>query len=171
MIGADLCPTVLFDQLDEFLLEFEEHDKEISSGVMVVGDAADYALIWEWGNTRQTKQGPRTVLGPNPSGKIVWMSSQAPEGWIRTNEDQFWTAFEQELQKASFDQPDARAMTKELEKRAVAAAERVADILREKAPKDSSLLSESLVVVEPGRAILDTEEDDFGPLTMIGDEV
>ena len=55
----ELAPEFLFDKLDEFLLEFEQHDQEIKAGVAVVGDAAAYALVWEWGNTRQSKPGPK----------------------------------------------------------------------------------------------------------------
>ena len=42
-------PTTLFDKLDEFLLEFEEQDQEVEAGVMSSGEAAAYALVWEWG--------------------------------------------------------------------------------------------------------------------------
>src|SRR6266850_3972819 len=96
----DLTPVALFDKLDEFMLEFEQHDQEIKSGVMVVGDAVGYAEVWEWGNLRQTKPGPRTVIGTNPKGDMVWLSSQAPFGWIRVNEDEIWNAVRKELEKA-----------------------------------------------------------------------
>ena len=168
MIGADVIPTLDFDQLDEFLLEFEEHDQEISVGVMVVGDAAAYGLVWEWGNTRQTKQGPRTVYGPNPKGEIVWLSTQAPEGWISVNEGAMQAAFEKELQKAEFNQPTARDMTRELEKRATAAAQAALRILRDHAPKDSGQLLDSLRVVPPGSALLDVIPDDEGALEILG---
>ena len=166
----NVIPNIMFDHLDEFLLEFEQHDKEVSSGVMVVGDAAAYAEVWEWGNTRQTKQGPRTVLGPNPDGDIVWLSSQAPEGWIRVNEDQIWAGLERELEKAQFAQPDARAMTVELEARAEAAAERAREILVVHAPKDSGQLAESLQMVPAGSSILD-DSDDVEALELIGGEL
>jgi len=166
-MAPDLTPTLLFDKLDEFLLEFEQHDKEIQSGVMVVGEAASYAEVWEWGNLRQTKPGPRTVMGTNPKGEMVWLSSQAPFGWIRVNEDEIWAAIRNELEKANFDQPDAQAMTKELEKRAFNAAKVAAQILAEHAPKDSGELSDSLIPVNPNDSILDSDD---GALLLTGDE-
>lgn len=166
----DLTPSVLFDKLDEFMLEFEEHDQEIKSGVMVVGDAAAYAEVWEWGNLRQTKPGPRTVIGTNPKGDMVWLSSQAPFGWIRVNEDEMWAAIRNELEKANFNQPDARSMTVELEKRATNAAKAVRLILHEHAPKYSGELADALVVVNPADSVLDTEDDDYGALALTGDE-
>jgi hypothetical protein len=165
----DLVPVALFDKLDEFMLEFEEHDMEVFSGVMVVGEAAAYAEVWEWGNLRQTKPGPRTVMGTNPKGEQVWLSSQAPFGWIRVNEDEMWSALQHELSKMSFDQPNARAMTVELEKRAYNAAKLVAQILQEHAPKDRGVLAAEVVAVKPSDGILDTE-DGFGALALTGDE-
>ena len=168
MFGADIIPTVDFDQLDEFLLEFEEHDFTASAGIEVVGDPAAYALVWEWGNRRQKKQGPKTVLGPNPRGEIVWLSTQAPEGWIRRNEDQMMGAFEKELVKATFAQPDAKAMQKELEKRVLAGAEEAAKVLKEYVPVGSGNLRDAIKVVRPGDAILEQEQDDQGALEIIG---
>jgi len=169
-VMPDLTPVALIDKLDEFMLEFEEHHQEIKSGVMVVGDAAGYAEVWEWGNLRQTKPGPRTVIGTNPKGDMVWLSSQSPFGWIRVNEDEIWMAVRKELEKANFDQPDARAMTVELEKRAFNAAKVTAKILEEHAPKDKGVLADSLFAVNPNDSILDTGDDDYGALALTGDE-
>ncbi len=166
----DLIPTAFFDKLDEFMLEFEQHDKEIASGVMVIGEAAAYAEVWEWGNRRQHKAGPRTVIGTNPKGEMVWLSSQAPFGWIRVNEDEMWDAVQSELRKAKFDQPNAAAMTAELEKRAYSAAKLVAKILSEHAPKLSGDLADSLVAILPSDIILDQEDDSSGVLALTGDE-
>jgi hypothetical protein len=37
------------DQLDFLFLELAEQDKLVEAGVASVGDAAAYALVWEWG--------------------------------------------------------------------------------------------------------------------------
>src|SRR3954471_15404856 len=94
--------SFMFDKLDELLLELEEHDKEISAGVATVGEPAAYAEVWEWGNVRQTKKGPKTVLGINPDGEKVWLTIQAPFGYIRINENEFWQAVKDELAKVKF---------------------------------------------------------------------
>lgn len=168
MIG--LVPGVLFEKLDEFLLEFEQHDREIKSGVAVVGDAAAYALVWEWGNLRQQKSGPKTVLGTNPDGEMVWLSSQAPFGWIRLHEDEYWDALKHELSKAKFDQPNAHAMTLELEKRAFNASKLIAEIMKEAAPKDSGDLADAVVAVSPSDSILDMDFDNFETMSLEGPE-
>lgn len=157
----ELVPQIMFDKLDFFLLEFAEHDREIKVGVAVVGDPAAYALVWEWGNTRQTQPGPRTVLGTNPNGEMVWMSSQAPFGYIRRNEEHFWDALENSLGKVRFDQPDAHSMTLELERAAVRAAKMVVEILHENAPRDSGDLADAFVVVDPTDPILDRDSDNY----------
>lgn len=167
MLGADIIPTIEFDKLDEFLLEFEEHDLEVSVGVMVVGDAAAYAEVWEWGNTRQKKQGPKTVLGPNPNGEIVWLSTQAPEGWIRRNEDQMMVALVKELEKVTFDSPNAAQMTKQMETAMRAGAEKAVEILKEHVPVDSGQLRDSIKVVPAGDAML-SAEGDTGALEITG---
>lgn len=157
----ELVPEFVIVKLDEFLLEFQQHDQEIKAGVGVVGDAAAYALVWEWGNTRQSEPGPKTVMGTNPDGDMVWLSSQAPFGYIRRNEDELWNALDESLKKANFDQPNARAMTVELEKAAVRAAKMMKDILRDHAPVDSEQLVDSFVVIDPTDSILDGETDNY----------
>jgi len=157
---------VLFDKLDEFMLEFEQHDKEIKSGVVVVGDAAAYALVWEYGNKRQHKQGPRTVIGTNPKGDMEWMSSQAPFGYIRVHERDYMDAVMFELGRAKFDQPDAAAMTRELEKRASNASKLIAEIIKDSAPHDSWDLAHAIKVVDASDPILDLESDNFETLLV-----
>lgn len=157
----NVAPDVTIDELDQFLLEFQQHDQEIFAGVMVVGDPAAYALVWEWGNVRQVKPGPKTVMGTNPDGDMVWLSSQAPFGWIRRNEDEYWDALEHELSKAKFVQPNARAMTLELEKAAKRASKLIRDIMKEAVPKDSGDLADALEVVDPEDPILERETDAF----------
>ena len=85
-----------FANIDEFLVELV-NVPEVTAGVASVGDAAAYALVWEWGNTRQKKPGPKTVKGTNPDGKMVWLSSQAPFGYIRIHEPEYWQVIEEEM--------------------------------------------------------------------------
>ncbi len=159
-------PQMLFDKLDEFMLEFEEHDKEIQAGVASVGEAAAYALVWELGNARQVKQGPKTVRGTNvATGEVVWLSIQAPFGYIRVNENLYWEALRQEMDKVTFKGNTAREITEELEACAVRVMKRVAKIMSQSAPVGKGTLSESFEVVEPGDVLLERDVDnvlDFG---------
>ena len=165
-----LYPTVLFDKLDEFLLEFEQHDKEIKAGMASVGDAAAYALVWEWGNIRQSLPGPKTVLGTNPNGKTVWLSGQAPFGYIRVNTPQYWKAVHEAMRDVNFNQPNAKAMTRELEREASKASKMFVDITQLTVPVDSGDLRDSLKPVAPNDPILDEEPESNYVTLVLEDE-
>jgi bacteriophage HK97-gp10 putative tail-component len=159
MAVPTVYPTAMFDKLDEFMLEFLEHDQEISAGVASFGDAAAYAEVWEWGNVRQTKPGPKTVLGQNPNGEQVWLSIQAPFGYIKINENQYWEVLKEELGKVQFKSTNARGITEELEKAAEKAMKIVAQIIGDHAPVDTEQLSKSFKVVKAGDPMLDDSDD------------
>ena len=159
MAVPTVYPTIMFDKLDEFLLELEEHDKEISAGVMSVGPAAAYSEVWEWGNVRQTKPGPKTVLGTNPDGSSVYLSIQAPFGYIKINENQYWEIVKEELNKVEFKGTTAREITKELEAAGFKAMRRIAKVIAEHAPVDHGDLSKSFEAVPPGDTMLDDQDD------------
>lgn len=159
-------PELVFDKLDELFLEFEEHDKLIAAGVAAIGEAAAYAEVWEWGNVRQTKQGPKTVLGTNPDGEEVWLSVQAPFGYIAIHESQYWDIMKEELGKVEFKSSTAQGITKELETAAVKAMKRVKDLIEESAPVDKGILSKSFRVVLPDDILLD-EDDNEDERTLV----
>jgi len=160
MQAPTVYPTFLFDKLDEFLLEFEEHDQMITSGVMSVGEAAAYALVWEWGNVRQTQPGPKTVLGTNPDGDEVWLSIQAPFGYIKIHENSYYEILKIELKKVKFEGTNPKAITKELEEAAFRAMKQIAKLIGDYAPIDKGDLSKSFVAVRPGDPSLDDSDDD-----------
>lgn len=143
-----------------------EHDKDITAGVASYGDAAAYAEVWEWGNVRQTKQGPKTVLGENPDGEQVWLSIQAPSGYIRVSEEVYWFILKQELGKVQFKGTTAKEITLELEAAAKKAMKRIAQVIGENAPVDKGDLSKSFKPVNPGDAMLD--DDDMHRTLLIG---
>lgn len=164
-------PVIDFEfVLDKFMLEFEQHDKEIFAGVAVIGDAAEYALVWEWGNTRQTKPGPKTVLGTSPDGTMIWLSSQAPFGYIRINEGKYWEIAKQVLGEVRFTQTNAVAMTKELERAAWKMSTMMAEVVKMSAPVDKGTLQRGITPVKPGDSILDQElsgsEAHYGTLVL-----
>jgi hypothetical protein len=166
----DAFPDIEFEDVDNFLLEMQEHDKEIKAGVMIVGEPEDvYGPVWEWGNRRQKKSGPRTVIGTNPRGQMVWLSSQAPFGWIRINEPFMHRIVDDVLGELSFDQPDAASITREIERGAKKISKAIADVLKDSAPVDTGALRRSIVPVDPNDAILDQETDEFDALDLSGE--
>jgi hypothetical protein len=129
----------------------------VESGVQSVGPPADYALVWEWGNVRQTKKGPKTTKGTNPDGKKVWLTIQAPRGWISINEPKIWKAIDDEISKIKFDSQED--ITEDSLKEALTEAyrniaEKALSYLQQTVPIDSGDLYDSLKVVEPNDEIL-----------------
>lgn len=170
---SSIFPTGLFDELDFFLLELEQHDKLVEAGVAVQGPGAAYALVWEWGNIRQTKPGPKTVLGTNPDGTMIWLSAQAPFGYIRVNEDQYWEVVKEELGKMKFKSSNPAAMTKELEKTAWDISKKMAEIVKMSVPVDSGDLQSGIYPVKPNDVILEMqpgEGQEYQTLTMDEEE-
>lgn len=156
---AGFYPLLQFE-LDKFLLEFQQQDKFAEAGVMVNGPSAAYALVWEWGNARQKQIGQRTTVGINPDGRRVFLSLQAPHGYIRVNVPLYWAAFEQEMQKVNFGGSTTGAIHDALQKVAEKVAVRIRDIIREHVPVDSGQLWDEIDVVHGGDAILDEIETD-----------
>lgn len=121
----------------------------VRGGVMSEGDAAAYALVWEWGNARQTQKGPKTVLGTNPDGEQVWLSIQAPFGYIRINEDEYVRILQEELEQADFGDLEGDTIRLELWLASHRAAERIAEVIRGTVPVDTGNLQESIVAMDP----------------------
>ena len=144
---------ILFDWIEKMSIIVE-------SGVQSVGPPASYALVWEWGNTRQTKEGPKTTRGTNPNGETVWLSMQAPHGWIAINEPKIWDLIFEEMLKVEFDMsgsPDG------LKQELISAYDRIAngalELLQSTVPIDSGDLYDSLEVVSPNDEILSQASD------------
>lgn len=146
--------TFDIEGIKTFLKELED-DGLVESGVSVEGPASAYAEVWEWGNMRQTKKGPKTVLGTNPRGERVWLSSQAPYGYIWRNEVNFWRSISQELEKVSFRGTTKQAVTGELEKACEKATKEMAGTIGESAPVDTGQLSDSFRSVPSGDSLLE----------------
>lgn len=146
-------PTFQFDG-DDFIGALSSKDETIEVGVSVDGPAAAYAEVWEWGNARQTKKGPRTVLGTNPNGEQVWLSSQAPYGYIRINTEKYLQAVRKELGKVPFHATTPKQLTEELRKAGEAAMKECTVILHDAAPVDTGQLQSSFHVVKDGDELL-----------------
>jgi len=156
------------DELDILLLELAEQNKLTEAGVKVEGPAAAYALVWEWGNARQTKPGPKTVKGINPDGSRVFLSIQAPRGYIRVNSSLYAAALKQELAKVKFTGTSTGAVSTQLEKAAIRTVRRIRDIIKAHAPVDSGELQNDIKIVEPGDPLLD-EAEEFDAM-LLGEE-
>lgn len=139
-------------EITKLLKEFEKAASAgpIRGGVVSEGDAASYALVWEWGNSRQTKEGPKTVKGVNPDGEEVFLSVQAPFGYIAIHEPEFLNIIQTALGEADFsDANTAGDIVKEMKRVSAIAGERIAEMLRQVAPLDRGGLRESIEPADP----------------------
>jgi hypothetical protein len=161
-VASFLLPKLLVD--DAFLRQLDTlklPEKEIAGGVVSEGGAAAYALVWEHGNVRQTKPGPKTVLGTNPDGRMVWLSIQAPFGYIRIHEADYWDAAERVLSEVNWNQSSVSAMTRELQKAMRKFGKLCAPLIEEAAPEDSGDLKDSIKAVDSTDGILYEELDEY----------
>jgi hypothetical protein len=134
----------------------------VRGGVVVEGDAAAYALVWEWGNARQTKEGPKTVKGMNPDGEEVWLSIQAPFGFIAINEPTYFQIIEQHLSAIDFSEVEtAKDILDAMKKASSAAATEIAEVIRQHAPYDSGQLREEIQPADPDDPDLAVTDNDI----------
>lgn len=160
-----LSPTMSLEGF-EALKDLVGDGRVIEFGMASVGEASAYALVWEWGNVRQTKPGPKTVIGTNPDGKMVWLSMQAPFGYIRINENKYWDSIKTELGNVKFDQPNARALERELKRAGKRIADQVVTITKMSVPVDSGDLRDSLKAVYPDDSFLEESGNRFETLVL-----
>ena len=151
-------PTMQFEGIEKFLKELDLQSGTIQAGVASVGEAAAYSLVWEFGNAHQAKQGPKTVRGHNiQTGEVVWLSIQAPFGYVRISENLYWEALRQEMAKITFQGNTPQEIKREMELCVTRTAQTISKIIAEHAPVDSGKLEGSFVVVKPGDRLLDEE--------------
>jgi hypothetical protein len=132
----------------------------VRGGVVSEGDAAAYALVWEYGNARQTKEGPKTVKGMNPDGEEVWLSVQAPFGYIRIHEPDFIRIIEDKLSAMDFsDAVTGSDVRNEMKRASFEAAEQIAELLKTFAPIDKGGLRESIGPADPDDPDLIVEDE------------
>lgn len=149
----------LYKQLHQFIQEMEDVDERIESGIVSVGDASAYANVWEWGNVQQTKKGPKTTLGINPDGEQVWLTIQAPSGYIRVNQATYELIMIQEVDKVDFSQTDGRKIDKQLKLATDRISKRILAVLQDTVPVDSGDLRDSLQVYTMAE-MTDVDEED-----------
>lgn len=153
-----IYPKLEFLNLNSFLSDLETKSGVVECGVAVQGEAAAYAEVWEWGNARQTKKGPRTVMGINPDGESVWLSSQAPNGYIRVNLDKYLDIVKIQLEQLALDGDTVMDLQEELKKTEVKIMEQIIEVLQDTAPVDTGQLRSSFVVVQDGDDLLESDK-------------
>lgn len=135
-------PRMLFDEVQLFLDDLETMDLGVTIEITSEGPPAAYALVWEWGNARQTKEGPKTTLGINPNGERVWLTIQAPRGYIRVLTPMFNDIIKDEISKISF----TSKMRGKLTKAGKNIGNRMLKLLQDTVPVDTGELRDSLKV-------------------------
>lgn len=152
---ASVAFALDFGGLKEFLEGLKSLNQVVEAGLMATGPAAAYAEVWEWGNARQVKQGPRTVQGVNPDGETVWLSTQAPMGYIAIHSDKYLEIIRDEISKLALS--GGIGTNDELKQVAHKAMERIKEVVSESAPVDSGQLRDCFQVVDDGDAGLDDD--------------
>lgn len=152
---ASVAFTLEVDELTEFLGGFADLRHTVEAGLLATGPAAAYAEVWEWGNARQTKQGPKTVLGVNPDGETVWLSTQAPMGYIAVHTDKYLQIIIAELAKLALQ--GGQGTVNELKVVARNAMEKIKEVVSEHAPVDSGQLRDCFRVVDDDDPVLDDD--------------
>lgn len=147
------------DDMAKVLSWLERIAVVVESGVESVGPPSNYALVWEWGNARQTKKGPKTTKGKNPDGKSVWLTIQAPRGWIGIHEPAMWKVIEEEIDKVDFSSANESSLRQGLEQAYIRIAQRALELLQSTVPIDKGDLYDSLKVVRPGDDVLKEVSD------------
>jgi len=162
--SPSLMPLAVFTDIDTSCLDDLEHLKNLSSGVVVLGPAAAYALVWELGSDRLKKPGPKTVWGRNRDGERKIMSSQAPEGYVGVVADKFWPIIEEELSKIDY---GGKNLQLQMEVAIDNASQRIAVLVRAEAPVDSGDLRTGIQGVDSGDPTLGGATDAISAATLI----
>lgn len=150
--------------LKKILAGMEEASEEgpIRGGVVSEGDAAAYALVWEWGNARQTQKGPKTVRGENPDGESVWLSIQAPMGYIRINEAEYIRIIEDQLGAMDLGNLETgQEIRKAMKVASAASANLIAEVIKQFAPIDKGGLHDSIGPADPDDPDLAQDEPEM----------
>jgi len=145
--GVSVAPDFgkLYQGLAELFKEYSNSDEVTAQvGIFSEGPAAAYANVWEFGNARQRKKGPKTVRGINPDGKTVWLTITAPYGYVRVNILKFWAIIDQELASIDFTQTSGKKIDRQVKQVALNIGTKIAKVVSKTAPFDEGDLSKSI---------------------------
>src|SRR5262252_3769706 len=156
--------TMEFEGLEKLDRLFSNVGGPLWGGVKVVGKAAAYALVWEWGSARITKPGPKTTWGTNPAGDTVVLTLTAPYGYIRVNKDQYLSIPREEVKNARLTRVKPENFENALKDALSRAEIRCSLLISETAPIDSGDLRMSIQPTGVNAPILFTGTPNlFGP--------
>ena len=121
----------------------------VKAGVAVKGEAAKYALVWEWGTVRFSQPGPKTQWGSNPDdGSRRIFTRTAPSGYVRIHKFQFYAMVKQAVRSATVSREILDgSFVANLQLNLMRAATESAQIMAKDAPIDTGLLRASIVAV------------------------
>ncbi len=140
--------------LDNLDRVFANLPNNVDAGVKLVGEAAEYGLVWEWGRV-DVKPGPKTLWSTSPGGYPAVLTITAPHGWIRVNRDQYVAILKDEMRRANFANTHPTQWPEKMRTVLGLAAERCANLMAVTAPIDTGLLRSSIQPVREGDPILD----------------
>lgn len=145
--GPAAAPKVKVQNLEKFLVEFEDLKEPIAGGVAVYGPAAAYALVWEYGRS-DVNPGPKTLWSTNPLGQKRVMTKTAPHGYVAIHEDEMWPILVQELSKVSWDVKSGQELRIRLEVAIDNASQQIATIISASAPFDTGDLKAGIQYID-----------------------
>lgn len=163
--SPSMLPLAVFDDIDTASLDDLLNLMNVSGGVVVLGPAAAYALVWELGSLRLKKPGPRTVWGKNRDGQRRIMSSQAPEGYVGIIADKFWPVIEEALSHVDY---GSKAIQIQLEVAMDNASQKIASMVRDLAPVgDTGDLRTGIQGVDSSDDVLESSVDLISGATLL----
>jgi hypothetical protein len=145
--GPSFVPVVTYENLDDFMSEFEGVPN-VAGGVAVYGSAAAYALVWELGSRRLKQPGPKTLWAVNRDGEPAILTRQAPLGYIGIYENDFWQIIKSELATVEFKGTSSRDIYLELQVAIDNASQKIASLISSHAPIDSGELKSQISLID-----------------------
>lgn len=157
MLGIRPRFTLDLTELRQYLLSLSQLDFSVFAGVAASGPGTAYALVWELGNIRMTKAGPKTVMGHNPiSGETAFFSTQAPLGYVRVLVPVFMQIIVNEMRTVQWASANKAVIEKQIKNAAAVITQKMAQLVAQHAPVDTGDLQMSIVPIAPGASLMDT---------------
>jgi hypothetical protein len=126
----------------------ENLPSRVRAGIAVKGEAAKYALVWEWGTVRFAAPGPKTTWGSNPDdGQTKIFTKTAPSGYVRIHKQQFYDMAKLALREAPVQTLLNGSFAVALQENLDRAATEAAQIMANDAPIDKGLLRASIYAI------------------------
>lgn len=148
--------TIDIEGLSDIMSQLSPLLSTVTVGVASIGDPSQYALVLEFGFSNAQQPGPRTVIGINGVGEAAIMSSQAPTGYIRVNQEKYLAIVKEQI--ADVDWSDIENLHGSIEDAMNRAGEEITELIYNTAPVDTGALIFSFGVIEVGDPLLTTQD-------------